>query len=86
VLAQFSMPQLLVRDVPQSLLQKLKRRAAKHGVSAEEEHRRILRDALTAKRGSTPSLMEFLLSTEVAPKLKLPLDRSRKLEPRDIGF
>ena len=42
------MSQLTVRDVPESLVKKLQRRAVEHGVSAEEEHRRILTAALSA--------------------------------------
>ena len=44
------MPQLLVRDVPLDLVEALKRRAAKHGRSAQAEHRRILEEALHAGR------------------------------------
>ena len=40
------MAQLLVRNVPEAVAKSLKQRAAEHGVSAEEEHRRILSDAL----------------------------------------
>lgn len=40
------MAQLLVRNIPEELAKSLKRRAAEHGVSAEEEHRRILSAAL----------------------------------------
>lgn len=41
------MAQLLVRNVSDELVRALKLRAAAHGVSAEEEHRRILTKALT---------------------------------------
>jgi plasmid stability protein len=44
------MPQLLVRDVPQDVVEALKRRAAEHGRSAEAEHRVILQEALCAGR------------------------------------
>ena len=44
------MPQLLVRDVPQDIVEALKRRAAEHGRSAEAEHRIILEEALRARR------------------------------------
>ena len=37
---------LLVRNVEDHLAENLKRRAARHGRSAEAEHRAILRDAL----------------------------------------
>ena len=40
------MAQLLVRNIPEALAKRLKQRAAEHGVSAEEEHRRILSTAL----------------------------------------
>ena len=40
------MAQLLVRDVPVTLVDALKRRAAAHGLSAEAEHRDILKRAL----------------------------------------
>jgi plasmid stability protein len=43
MIALFAMAQLLVRNLPESLVKKLKRRAVENGVSAEEEHRRILR-------------------------------------------
>lgn len=44
------MPQLLVRDVPRDVVDKLKRQAAGHGRSAEAEHRAILETALKAGR------------------------------------
>ena len=44
------MPQLLVRDVPQDVVEALKRRAAEHGRSAEAEHRIILEETLCAGR------------------------------------
>jgi plasmid stability protein len=44
------MPQLLVRDIPQDVVEALKRRASEHGRSAEAEHRIILEEALRAGR------------------------------------
>ena len=44
------MPQLLVRNVPQDVVEALKRRAAEHGRSAEAEHRVILEEALRPGR------------------------------------
>jgi plasmid stability protein len=38
--------QLIVRNVDEGLVRALKRRASKHGRSAEAEHREILRTAL----------------------------------------
>lgn len=82
------MPQLLVRDIDAATVQKLKRRAAAHGVSAEEEHRRILKAALAQPLRGKPSLIEHLLSDEgcVLPKVELDLTRSREIENREVGF
>ncbi len=44
------MAQLLVRDVPQDIVDALERRAAAHGRSAEAEHRLILEQALRPGR------------------------------------
>ena len=44
------MPQLLVRNVPEDVVEALKRRAAEHGHSAEAEHRAILEDVLLPSR------------------------------------
>ena len=57
------MAELVVRNVEEIVTQKLQQRAAKHGVSVEEEHRRILRRALLgpeAARGTT-EFKEYLL-------------------------
>lgn len=44
------MAQLVVRNLPEELVKALKRRAAKHNRSAEQEHREILRSALQGPR------------------------------------
>lgn len=54
------MAQLLVRNIEDALARELKLRAARHGRSAEEEHRQILRDAL-AQADAPISLKELLL-------------------------
>jgi len=56
------MAQLLVRQIEERLVRKLKQRAGEHGVSMEEEHRRILREALLGSSGKRPSLKEYLLA------------------------
>lgn len=43
------MPQLIVRNLEDAVVRRLKKRAGDHGVSMEEEHRRILREALLGK-------------------------------------
>ena len=44
------MANLIVRNVEDEVVQALKERSGKHGVSAEEEHRRILRRVLLRPR------------------------------------
>ncbi len=56
------MPQLLVRNVNEKLVRKLKEQAGQHGVSMEEEHRRILREALLRSSRKKQSFKDFLLS------------------------
>jgi antitoxin FitA len=55
------MPQLIVRQIEDKVVRKLKARAGLHGVSTEEEHRRILREALLGKTAKRPSFKEYLL-------------------------
>lgn len=43
------MAQLIVRNLDERMVSRLKRRAAEHGVSAEAEHRAILEQALGAE-------------------------------------
>ena len=76
------MSQLLVREIPESLVKKLKRRAVEHGVSAEEEHRRILKAALaqpaaTKKRTLFDAFVEL---GKIAPDFDFV--QERKIEPR----
>lgn len=54
------MAQLIVRNLEEGLVRELKIRAARHGRSAEAEHREILRAALEPRR-SGPSLKDLLL-------------------------
>lgn len=53
------MAQLIVRNLPESVVRALKRRAAEHGRSVEAEHRALLEAALLPKRSS---LKEHLLA------------------------
>jgi len=56
------MPQLIVRQIEQTVVRKLKQQAGEHGVSTEEEHRRILREALLGKTARKQSFKEALLA------------------------
>jgi plasmid stability protein len=52
------MAQLIVRNLEEEIVKALKLRAARHGRSAEEEHREILRHAL--RPGPQTSFKELL--------------------------
>lgn len=56
------MAQLLVRNLDDELVRYLKKRAGEHGVSVEEEHRRILRDALLTDSGEKSKSFWQMLS------------------------
>jgi antitoxin FitA len=56
------MSQLIVRQIENQVVKKLKERAGQHGVSMEEEHRRILREALLGENRKQTSFKEFLLA------------------------
>jgi len=73
------MARLLVRNVEDKLVRTLKRRAQAAGCSAEEEHRRILREALLRPSPTQPSLAAFLLSEQgsVAPDIDLEIPARR---------
>lgn len=47
------MTRLLVRDLDPEIVKALKKRAAKHGRSAEAEHREILKQALLGPKKKT---------------------------------
>jgi plasmid stability protein len=53
------MAQLLVRNLDEELARDLKKRAGEHGVSVEEERRRILREALSPDACSITPLIRF---------------------------
>jgi plasmid stability protein len=76
------MAQLLVRDIETEVVAELKIRAARHGRSAEEEHRQILREALGPK-GPGQSLKEMLLAMPDAGEdrdFERSIDRGRPIE------
>lgn len=54
------MAQLIVRNLEEELVRRLKKRAVRHGRSAEAEHREILREALLP-RLRRKSLKKILL-------------------------
>ena len=54
------MAQLIVRNIDEELVRELKIRAARNGLSAEEQHRQILRAALGASAPPRRSLKEYI--------------------------
>ncbi len=77
------MPQLIVRRIEEKVVGKLKKQAGLHGVSMEEEHRRILRQALLGKPAKRPSFKEALCAMpnvgddrdfERGPQIERPID------------
>ena len=77
------MPQLIVRQIEEKVVKKLKEQAGAHGVSMEAEHRRILREALLGRATRRPSFKEALLAMpnvgedkdfERAPQLDRPVE------------
>ena len=58
------MAQLVVRNLESDLIRRLKQRAAEQGVSAEEEHRRILRRALLDEE-EFPDLKSLLIMPDI---------------------
>ena len=82
------MPQLLVRNVDEFVVTNLRRRAALHGVSAEEEHRRILRESLLRPDAPRPTLIEFLLADPGdGSDVELDIQRPRSTDAaRDLSW
>lgn len=54
------MAQLIVRRIEEEIVTRLRERAARRGVSAEEEHRRILREAVLEARPRRGNLKDHL--------------------------
>ena len=78
------MPQLLVRDLELAVVKKLRSRAAAQGVSVEEAHRRVLREALMGDRpGPQRDFLAYLRSIPPGNSVEFP--RSGGL-PRKIAL
>lgn len=79
-----SMPQLIVRQIESAVVRQLRRRAAAEGVSVEEAHRRVLRQALLAANlGPQANFLEYLKSMPAAGDLVLERLRDR---PRRVSL
>ena len=76
------MAQLLVRNISEALVRTLKLRAAEHGISAEEEHRRILAEQLLPVSQSAPYDFKDHLSALSEVEDDVSFDRPRVLTNR----
>jgi antitoxin FitA len=75
------MNQLIVRNLEDKVVRELRLRAARHGRSAEAEHREVLREALFPPKGKR-SLKELLLAM---PPVGEDSDFERSPDPgRDV--
>lgn len=77
------MPQLIVRKLETAVVRRLRSRAAAEGVSVEEAHRRVLREALLGD--PAPARQNFIEYLRGMPDAELPPTRARDL-PRDPGL
>lgn len=76
------MSQLIVRNVAPEVVNALKRRAARHGRSAEAEHREILRSVLSAESGRASFKALLAEMPDVATDVELAIERDY---PRDVA-
>lgn len=76
------MAQLLVRNISEALVRTLKLRAAEHGISAEEEHRRILAEQLLSASQAAPYDFKDHLSALSEVEDDVSFDRPRVLTNR----
>jgi plasmid stability protein len=73
------MAQLIVRNLDEAIVRRLKEIAAQHGRSAEAEHREILRQVLLGDGDEAPPMKDLLLDM---PDVGTDADFER---PRDLG-
>lgn len=81
MIAPFPMPQLIVRKLEPAVVRQLRSRAAAEGVSVEEAHRRVLRQALLGD--PSPARENFVEYLREMPAADLPLSRAADL-PRNV--
>lgn len=75
------MSQLIVRDIGPEIVRALKRRAARHGRSAEAEHRSILRSALSGEleHGSFKAVLASMPNVGTDDDFAIPRDLPRQI-------
>ncbi|MDK3159914.1 hypothetical protein QPK87_25625 [Kamptonema cortianum] len=73
------MPSLIVRNIESSIVQRLREESVRHGVSMEEEHRRVLRKSLLGSAdGKKLSLKEFLSRDGSTPPIPRVIRRRQQ--------
>jgi plasmid stability protein len=79
--------QLIVRQLDDDLKARLKRRAARHGLSMEEEARRILRQALEDEGAPRAGLGSRIAARFAKTGLDAPVPelRGQRVRPPDFG-
>ncbi len=78
------MAQLIVRKLENTVVRRLRHRAAAEGVSVEEAHRRVLRAALVGTRAEPQeNFLDYLRSIPTGGVIKFP--RSTGL-PREVSL
>jgi len=70
------MAQLIVRNLEDTVVRQLKKRAGEHGVSVEEEHRKILREVLMPTEGKLTFWEHLSNFPDVGDDLIFERDRS----------
>jgi plasmid stability protein len=80
------MAQFIVRDLEEDVKTRLKRRAARHGRSMEEEVRHILRNALRAENQPKPRLGSRIAARFAKTGLRRDLPELRGEPPRAADF
>ncbi|MEX2044952.1 MAG: hypothetical protein WD941_06325 [Opitutus sp.] len=76
------MPQLIVRQLENAVVRRLRSRAAAEGVSVEEAHRRVLRQVLLGE--PSPARKNFVEYLQAMPDVDLPLARARDLPRKAV--
>jgi len=75
------MAQLIVRALDESIVRRLREQAARHGRSAEAEHREILREALrgSRRRKSLKALLLEMPDVGTDADFARPRERARRV-------
>lgn len=82
------MPQMIVRNIPKEVHQRLKELAARNGINAEEQARRLLAEGVRAKKprnaGEVLAEIRRRYPLKAGDELEIPKLRGR-IEPVDFS-